>query len=79
VVRTEDSFGTIGQQSRVIGTYFEGLIAGYKSIDPRLSHIDEFRRERADGKTEYVVRFWYQPKRQGLTGSDGTDRPSARR
>ena len=61
VVRTEDSFGTVGQQSRVIGTYFEGFIAGYKSIDPRLSHIDEFRRERADGKTDYVVRFWYQP------------------
>jgi NAD(P)-dependent dehydrogenase (short-subunit alcohol dehydrogenase family) len=29
---------------------------------PRLSHVDELWRERPDGKTEFVVRFWYRAK-----------------
>lgn len=59
VVRTEDSFGASDQQSPVVNSYFAGFIDGYKSIDPKLSHVEEFWRKRADGVTEFVARFHY--------------------
>lgn len=34
----------------------------YQTVDPRLSHVDELWRERPDGTTEFVARFWYLPK-----------------
>jgi hypothetical protein len=42
--------------------YFDGFIDGYQSVDPQLSHVEELWRERPDGKTEFVARFWYQPQ-----------------
>lgn len=59
VTRTEDSFGSVGQQSPVTMAYFDGFVDGYQSIDPQLSRVEELRRERPDGTTEYVTRFWY--------------------
>ena len=64
VVRTEDSFGSVGLQSTTTAAYFDGFIDGYKSIDPQLSHVDELRRKRPDGTTEFVARFWYLPEHQ---------------
>jgi hypothetical protein len=61
VTRTDDSFGSVGQQSPATVAYFDGFIDGYQSVDPQLSHVEELWRERPDGKTEFVVRFWYQP------------------
>jgi hypothetical protein len=62
VTRTEDSFGSVGQQSPAMTAYFDGFIDGYQSVDPRLSHVEELRRERPDGQTEFVTRFWYRPQ-----------------
>jgi hypothetical protein len=62
VTRTEDSFGSVGQQSPATTAYFDGFIDGYQSVEPRLSHVEELWRERPDGKTEFVTRFWYRPK-----------------
>jgi hypothetical protein len=62
VTRTEDSFGSVGQQSPATMAYFDGFIDGYQSVDPQLSRVDELWRERPDGKTEFVARFWYRPK-----------------
>jgi hypothetical protein len=62
VTRTEDSFGSVGQQSPATMSYFDGFIDGYQSVDPQLSHVEELWRERPDGKTEFVARFWYLPK-----------------
>jgi hypothetical protein len=59
VTRTEDSFGSVGEQSPTIQAYFDGFVDGYRTVDPRLTHAEEFRRERPDGTTEFVVRFWY--------------------
>jgi hypothetical protein len=42
--------------------YFDGFIDGYQSVDPQLSYVEELWRERPDGKTEFVARFWYLPK-----------------
>lgn len=64
VTRTEDSFGSVGEQSPTIQAFFDGFIDGYKAVDPRLSHVEEFRRERSDGEQEFVVRFWYSPEKQ---------------
>jgi hypothetical protein len=58
VTRTEDSFGSVGQQPPATTAYFDG----YQSVDPQLSHVEELWRERPDGKTEFVPRFWYRPK-----------------
>ncbi len=63
VTRTEDSFGSVGEQSPTIQAFFDGFIDGYKTVDPRLSHVEEFRRERPDGEQEFVVRFWYSPEK----------------
>ena len=63
VTRTEDSFGSVGEQSPTTQAYFDGFVDGYKTVDPRLTHAEEFRRERPDGKTEFVVRFWYATKK----------------
>ena len=63
VTRTEDSFGAVGEHSPTTQAYFDGFIDGYKTVDPRLSHAEEFRRERPDGATEYVVRFRYTPEK----------------
>jgi hypothetical protein len=62
VTRTEDSFGSVGQQSPATKAYFDGFIDGYQSVDPQLSHVEELWRERLDGQTEFVARFWYLPK-----------------
>jgi hypothetical protein len=62
VTRTEDSFGSAGQQSPATMAYFDGFIDGYQSVDPQLSHVQELWRERPDGETEFVARFWYRPK-----------------
>ena len=64
VTRTEDSFGSVGQQSPTTQAYFDGFIDGYKAVDPRLSHAEEFCRTRPDGATEFVVRFRYGPQTQ---------------
>jgi hypothetical protein len=58
VAGTEDSFGSVGQQSPATVAYLDG----YQSVDPQLSHVDELWRERPDGKTEFVVRFWYRAR-----------------
>ncbi len=63
MTRTEDSFGSVGEQSPPTQAYFDGFIDGYKTVDPRLSHAEEFRRERPDGTTEFVVRFRYTPEK----------------
>jgi hypothetical protein len=62
VTRTEDSFGSVGQQSPATMAYCDGFIDGYQSVDPQLSHVEELWRERPDGRTEFVARFWYLPK-----------------
>jgi hypothetical protein len=62
VTRTEDSFGSVGQQPPATTAYFDGFIDGYQSVDPRLSHVEELWRERPDGRTEFVARFWYRPE-----------------
>lgn len=62
VVRTEDSYGAhSGAESPVSIAFFDGFIDGYLETDPQLSRIEEFRRERADGRVEFVHRFWYAP------------------
>jgi hypothetical protein len=53
---------TPGTQSSATVAYFDGFIDGYQSVDPHLSHVDELWRERPDGKTEFVVRFWYRAR-----------------
>ncbi|MEU6512300.1 hypothetical protein [Streptomyces sp. NPDC046942] len=63
VTRTEDSFGSVGKQSPTTQAYFDGFIDGYKTVDPRLSHAEEFRREGPDGATEFVARFRYTPEK----------------
>jgi hypothetical protein len=50
------------QQSPATTAYFDGSVEGCQSVDSRLSHVDELWRERPDGKTEFVIRFWYRPK-----------------
>jgi hypothetical protein len=62
VTRTEDSFGSAGQQSPTTIAYFDGFLDGYQSVDPQLSYVEELWRERPDGKTEFVTRFWYRPE-----------------
>jgi hypothetical protein len=62
VVRTEDSFGSVGQQSPSTKAYFDGFVEGYHAVDPQLSGVDELWRTRPDGATEFVARFWYLPQ-----------------
>jgi hypothetical protein len=60
VVRTEDSFAAhSGKESDAQKAFFDGFIDGYKAADPSLSRVEEMTRERADGRVEYVHRFWY--------------------
>lgn len=65
VVRTEDSFGSVGRQSPATTAYFAGFVDGYRSVDPALSHVEELRRELPDGTTEFVTRFWYDSRERG--------------
>lgn len=64
VVRMEDSFGSTGAQSAATMAYFDGFIDGYKAVDPTLSHVEELSRQRPDGRTEFVHRFWFRPTPQ---------------
>lgn len=61
VVRTDESFGAVGQRSRATAAFFNGFLDGYRAADPQLGYADEHWRRSADGKTEFVVRFWYRP------------------
>ena len=61
VVRTEDSFGAhTGEESRTQVAFFDGFIDGYMAADPSLIRVEELTRERADGRVEFVHRFWYR-------------------
>jgi hypothetical protein len=60
VSRTEDSFGSVGEQSPAMVAYFDGFADGYTEIDPQLSYVEELVRKRSDGRSEFVTRFWYE-------------------
>ena len=61
VVRTEDSFGAhTGEESHTQVAFFDGFIDGYRAADPSLIRVEELTRERADGRVEFVHRFWYR-------------------
>lgn len=63
VARTEDSYGAhTGTESEVTKAFFDGFADGYMATDPGLSRVEELTRERPDGKTEFVHRFWYSPQ-----------------
>ena len=61
VSRTEDSYGAhTGEESAVVKAFFDGFADGYMATDPRLKRVEEMTRARADGRTEFVHRFWYE-------------------
>ena len=61
VVRTEDSFGAhTGKESEVQVAFFDGFIDGYIAADPQRIRVEELTRERADGRLEFVHRFWFR-------------------
>ncbi|PZU09080.1 hypothetical protein [Sphingomonas sp.] len=62
VARTEDSYGAhTGKESPATSAFFDGFIDGYMATDPKLVRIEELHRDRPDGRTEFVHRFWYAP------------------
>lgn len=64
VVRTEDSFGMhTGDEPPNVRAFFDGFMDGYQVVDPALSYVEELVRERPDGTTEFVHRFWYLDSR----------------
>jgi hypothetical protein len=63
VVRTEDSFKMhSGVESPLAKAFMDGLIDGYHKVDPALTKVEEFVRDRPDGGIEFVHRFWYSQK-----------------
>jgi len=51
-----------GHEPPNVTAFFDGMMDGYKKADPLLSHVEEMVRERLDGTTEFVHRFWYLPQ-----------------
>ena len=63
VVHAEDSFDMhTGKESAVAMAFFDGLVDGYKAVDPKLSYVEELVRERPGGGVEFVHRYWYLPE-----------------